>query len=535
MDNYFLAEIRRRCIENGMQPTDIPSPLTTVTEEHLQEQQRLYADILEVTKVFGENTIQLLNGQMVLFLVTDDKGVVIDSFGDRIMKENLSQLNIKEGSLMLEREVGICATLIALNKKIPFQTVGTDHFHLVLHDSACQSVPFSFPGDHRVLEGTISLMTSVVEFSNYQLAMLVNMVESMGRELILRKTNQRQMNFHHLMVNNLDTGILLADRTGEIVDFNHIAQSMIPDDIAVGQSSLQITELGPHIAEAINDGLRQRDIEVHYHVNGEHTVCLVDVIPIFEHGMIQGAYAQLRDITERYLLEQQVIVSEKLSAIGKLAAGLAHEIRNPLTVIMGFVQMIRSRRLDPVSARYMSFVHEELERVKSLVSDFVTMSKPSVPIVKPIEINAFLDSVLWVMEGQAALHDIRFVRDYQTANEDILLADASQIKQVLINILQNAVEASEPNEVVTIKTKKSNNHFIITISDNGIGISPENLTKIQNPFFTTKESGTGLGLSVSYRIINNHNGEITIDSILGAGTDFNIHLPMTSILEECSV
>lgn len=535
MENYFLAEIRRRCFENGMQPTDIPSPLTTVTEEHLQKQKRLYADILEVTNVFGENTIKLLNGQMVLFLVTDDEGVVIDSFGDRIMKENLSQLNIKEGSLMLEREVGICATLVALDKKIPFQTVGTDHFHLVLHDSACQSVPFSFPSDHGVLEGTISLMTSIVEFSNYQLAMLVNMVESMGRELILRKTNQRQLNLHHLMVNNLDTGILLADQYGVIVDFNHIAQSMIPDYIAVGESSLHITELGPHIAEAIAAGRRQRGIEVHFNVKGIHTVCLVDILPIFENGRIQGAYAQLRDITERYLLEQQIIVSEKLSAIGKLAAGLAHEIRNPLTVIMGFVQMIRSHQLDPLTTKYIGYVHEELERVKNLVSDFVTMSKPSVPIVKPIHINDFLDNVLRVMEGQAALHDIRYVRDYHTTGEDILFADAAQIKQVLINMLQNAVEASEPNEIVTLKTRKNNNQLIITISDNGSGISPENLTKIQNPFFTTKESGTGLGLSVSYRIINNHNGEITVDSILGTGTDFNIHLPMTSILEECSV
>lgn len=538
MENNLLAEIRRRCIANGMQPTDVPSPLTKVTEEHLQTQKRLYADILEVTEIFGENTIKLLNGQMVLFLVTDDKGLVIDSFGDRILKENLSQLNIKEGRMLLEREVGICATLIALEKKIPFQTVGTDHFHLALHDSACHSVPFSFPEPHGgqgVLEGTISLMTSIVEFSNYQLAMLVNMVESMARELILRRTNQRQLNLHHLMVNNLDTGILLADQAGVIVDFNKVALSIIPDRIEVGQSALQIAELGPYISEAITKGRRQRDIEVHYNVDGVHTVCLMDMIPIFESGVIQGVYAQVRDITERYLLEQQIIVSEKLSAIGKLAAGLAHEIRNPLTTIMGFVQITHSRLLDPVTKRYMGYVQEELERVKNLVSDFVTMSKPSVPIVKPIAINAFLDSVLSFMEGQAALHDIRFVRDYHTAEEEILFADAAQIKQVLFNILQNAVEASEPHQIVTLRTQKLGDNLLITISDQGSGICPENLTKVQNPFFTTKENGTGLGLSVSYRIINNHNGEITIDSRWGGGTDFNIQLPLTSNYKECSM
>jgi len=539
MENNLLAEIRRRCIENGMQPTDVPSPLTKVTDEHLQKQKRLYADILEVTEIIGENTIKLLNGQMVLFLVTDDKGLVIDSFGDRIMKENLSQLNITDGSLLIEREVGICATLIALDKKIPFQTVGTDHFHLALHDSACHSVPFSFPdnyGGQGILEGTISLMTSVVDFSNYPLAMLVNMVDSMARELILRSTNQRQLDLHHLMVNNLDTGILLVDRLGFIVDFNKVVINMIPDCISVGQTSHHMTELGSYILEAIREGQPQRDIEIHYNVNGVHTICLVDIIPIFEKGNIEGAYAQFRDITERYYLEQQVIVSEKLSAIGKLAAGLAHEIRNPLTTIMGFVQITRSRPLDPVTTRYMGYVQEELERVKNLVSDFVTMSKPSVPIVKPIEINAFLDSVLRFMEGHATLHDIRFTRSYHTSNQDILNADTAQIKQVLINMLQNAVEASEPNETVTLKTRKQDNCLIITVSDNGIGISPENMTKIQNPFFTTKDNGTGLGLSVSYRIINNHNGEITIDSRLGVGTDFNIHLPLTcNNIKECSM
>jgi signal transduction histidine kinase len=203
---------------------------------------------------------------------------------------------------------------------------------------------------------------------------------------------------------------------------------------------------------------------------------------------------------------------------------------------MGFVQITRSRPLDPVTTRYLGYVHEELERVKNLVSDFVTMSKPSVPIIKPIEINTFLDSVLRFMEGHAALHDVRFARDYYTAHEEILLADAAQIKQVLINILQNAVEASEPKEIVTLKTRKLSNSLVITVSDNGIGISPENLTKIQNPFFTTKDNGTGLGLSVSYRIINNHNGEITIDSRLGVGTDFNIHLPLTcDNIKECSM
>ncbi|WP_145133602.1 nitrogen regulation protein NR(II) [Paenibacillus sp. Y412MC10] len=535
MENNYLAEVRRRCIAYGMQPTDVPSPVTTVSEEHLQRQKRVYADILEVTKGFGENTIQLLNGQMVSFLVTDDKGLVIDSFGDRIIREHLSQLNIKEGSLLIEREVGICATLITLENKIPFQTVGTDHYHLVLHESACHSVPFSVPGNHGVREGTISLMTSIVDFSNYQLAMLVNMVESMGRELKLRKTNQRQLDLHHLMVDNLDTGILLADRSGTVVDFNHVALNIIPDYISVGQSSYQITELGPHFLQTIANGQRQRGIEVHFHAGGTHTVCLADIIPIFENGIIQGAYAQLRDITERYLLEQQIIVSEKLSAIGKLAAGLAHEIRNPLTSIMGFVQIIRERPLDPDTARYLGFVHEELVRVKNLVSDFVTMSKPSFPIVKPIEINLFLDSVLDFMEGQAALHDIRFIRDYHTGDQDILYADASQIKQVLINILQNAVEASQPKEAVTLKSTIQNKHLTITISDNGSGISPENLTKIQNPFFTTKENGTGLGLSVSYRIINNHNGEITVDSRLGAGTEFNIRLPLSGILKECPV
>ncbi|KAF9123673.1 hypothetical protein BGX30_001317 [Mortierella sp. GBA39] len=357
MENNYLAEVRRRCIAYGMQPTDVPSPLTTVSEEHLQRQKRLYADILEVTKGFGENTIQLLNGQMVSFLVTDDKG------------------------------------------------------------------------NHGLREGTISLMTSIVDFSNYQLAMLVNMAESMGRELKLRKTNQRQLDLHHLMVDNLDTGILLADRSGIVVDFNHVALNIIPDYISVGQSSYQITELGPLFLQTIANGQRQRGIEVHFHAGGTHTVCLADIIPIFENGIIQGAYAQLRDITERYLLEQQIIVSEKLSAIGKLAAGLAHEIRNPLTSIMGFVQIIRERPLDPDTTRYLGFVHEELVRVKNLVSDFVTMSKPSFPIVKPIEINLFLDSVLDFMEGQAALHDIRFIRDYHTGDQDILYADASQIKQ----------------------------------------------------------------------------------------------------------
>lgn len=255
---------------------------------------------------------------------------------------------------------------------------------------------------------------------------------------------------------------------------------------------------------------------------------MVDANPIIEEGYVRGVYIQLKDVTEKYELEQHVIISDRFSAIGKLAAGLAHEIRNPLTSVMGFMQILKNSGDYSKAESYMPIMYGELQRVKQLVSDFVLASKPSAPLTSETNLHHLLDETVMFMESQALLKGVELSKEYNIPQNVMLHIDAAQIKQVLINTIQNAIEATESSGghvTLGCHVNAKKNMCVISIEDTGVGMDEEELNQITTPFFTTKETGTGLGMAVTYRIIENHGGKIRINSKKGVGTRVDIILP----------
>jgi two-component system, sporulation sensor kinase E len=247
-------------------------------------------------------------------------------------------------------------------------------------------------------------------------------------------------------------------------------------------------------------------------------------------GILKVIKMGMTDLEYIKALEQQVIASERLSSIGKMAAGLAHEIRNPLTTVMGFLQIMRSNKDYTKAEAYIDVIYDELTRMKHLISDFVTLSKPSPPDILPVGVTSFLTSVIGLMESQSLLRGVQVDTDYAEISEDCLInIDTNQIKQVMMNIIQNAMEAMEGREgsvTVGCVYDKDAGNCCISVTDMGIGMNEEALDKVNTPFFTTKESGTGLGLSVCYTIIESHGGVIKVSSTVGVGTRFEINLPI---------
>lgn len=230
-------------------------------------------------------------------------------------------------------------------------------------------------------------------------------------------------------------------------------------------------------------------------------------------------------------LEEQIRQNEKFSVVGKLAAGLAHEIRNPMTSIKGFLQLIFSNTDDKTTKNYLNIVLEDLERICNLVNNFLLLSKPSAPKFDIYNINSVLNEVLEIMKSDAMENDISLQIDLSNGLPQIY-ADKEQFKQVVVNIIRNSIEALKEQKgskgVITVHTYKLPNEDLIrtTIADNGPGISKENQSKIFDPFFTTKDEGTGLGLSVSYQIIENMYGRISLESEEGSGTATHIDIPI---------
>lgn len=230
------------------------------------------------------------------------------------------------------------------------------------------------------------------------------------------------------------------------------------------------------------------------------------------------------DITEQKKTEEMLLKSEKLSLVGELAAGLAHEIRNPLTTIKGLVQVLQETTADK-KALYSDIILTEIDRINYIVSEFMVLAKPHAVYFNECNLTDILKKVIYLLEAEANLKNVVIINDI--ANEDVTLhGEKNQLTQVFVNLFKNAMEALPNGGVIRVSTAVVNDNIKISIEDNGVGMSEEQVKRIGEPFYTTKAMGTGLGLMVSYKIIQNHKGSISVKSELNKGTTFDIMLPL---------
>lgn len=241
-------------------------------------------------------------------------------------------------------------------------------------------------------------------------------------------------------------------------------------------------------------------------------------------GHIQHVIAICRDITERRQTEEFIRRSEKLSIVGELAAGIAHEIRNPLTSLRGFIQLFQSEdKLGVKRARH-EIMLSEIDRINEIVGELLVLAKPSREHYDIRSISEMLNDVITLLEAQANLNNVEMIKEFDS-NLPLAVCNSS-IKQVFINLLKNAMESMTNGGKIVVNVKKMNDKICIRVIDEGSGIPQDQLSRIGQPFYTTKESGTGLGLMVSQRIILNHKGTMHIESEEGKGTCVEILLPI---------
>ncbi|WP_084423152.1 two-component system sensor histidine kinase NtrB [Cohnella thermotolerans] len=246
-------------------------------------------------------------------------------------------------------------------------------------------------------------------------------------------------------------------------------------------------------------------------------------------GKVIGAYVLFRDVTQLMALEEQVRRSDRLKMIGEVAAGTAHEIRNPLTAIRGFIQLLHrslaerqmNRELD-----YVDIVLAELERVNALVNEFLLLSKPKKVELQPVRLGKLFDEMLPMLRNEAVMHNVTL--QYIPRNElPSIFADKELLKQVFLNLGKNAIEAMTEGGMLIIRERPcppGAAEVTVDVCDNGPGIPEEMIDRVFDPFFTTKEQGTGLGLSICQRIVHELGGRIEVSSGTG-GTVFSVTIP----------
>jgi two-component system sensor kinase FixL len=234
--------------------------------------------------------------------------------------------------------------------------------------------------------------------------------------------------------------------------------------------------------------------------------------------------AIIRDVSEQKQLEKKLLQSERLAAVGQAVAHVAHEIKNPLMIIGGFSHQIRKCLTDPKAVQKLDMIFEEVRRLEKLVANLGDFTKEYSLVRRSADINMVLRDVLRIMNEIYGFGKYHFREELSSELKEIH-CDPDKLKQVFMNVIANAVEAMEGGGTVSIYTRRCPQFVEIRISDEGIGIHEQDLTRIFDPFYTTRQKGSGLGLAISYKIIEAHSGEIEAESRPGEGTTFYIRLP----------
>ncbi|MFD1736994.1 ATP-binding protein [Bacillus salitolerans] len=352
-----------------------------------------------------------------------------------------------------------------------------------------------------------------------------------------KRTTFNFKQLHHqseLILSSLTEGVFGLDLDGNISFVNPASSRLIRVDAdqLIGRTPFETfikqRREESELIHTLTDGKTRTNNDGYFHnSNGTRFPVEYTVKAMYEDGNISGAIVTFKDITERKESEKYMLQSEKLSLAGQLAAGIAHEIRNPLTSIKGFLQMIKAGYQKD---SYIDIMTKELDRIELIASELLLLAKPQINQYKPVEIGHLLKEVVSILDTESIMNDVEvtFFSEY----EDLIInGDPNQIKQVFLNFIKNAIDASSKGQNVQIKLLKEEEHALILVKDYGVGIPEEKLGQLGQPFYSTKEKGTGLGLMVSYNIIENHRGQISVKSKLNEGTTFEVRFPIVVNLD----
>ncbi|MEH7107541.1 PAS domain-containing sensor histidine kinase [Bacillus sp. JJ1764] len=261
-------------------------------------------------------------------------------------------------------------------------------------------------------------------------------------------------------------------------------------------------------------------------VHGKMIILQCTAQPININGNITGIIGYAKDITSIRDTEERLRRTEKLSVVGELSASVAHEIRNPLTSLKGFVQLLQTE--DTRHQFYYEIMLDELNRINHIVGELLLLAKPQHMKFTQASVQKLLHDVISLLNTEASLYNVQIHYDFPEIDLEIE-CEPNQFKQLFINIIKNGIEASQNGGTVflTLERLETSAMASITIRDNGCGISKERLKRIGEPFYSSKEKGTGLGLTVSYKIVQSHHGTIVVESQKNHGTTVKVQLPIS--------
>ncbi|HCW3112901.1 TPA: two-component system sensor histidine kinase AtoS [Citrobacter amalonaticus] len=348
----------------------------------------------------------------------------------------------------------------------------------------------------------------------------------------LAQTLRETKTLNDLIIENAADGVIAIDRQGDVTTMNPAAEMITGYTLneLVGRPYATLFS-DPHFASPVLDtlahGTEHLAQEVSFPARDRTIELSVTTSRIHNpNGELIGALVIFSDLTARKETQRRLAQTERLATLGELMAGVAHEVRNPLTAIRGYVQIIRQQTSLPVHQEYLSVVLKEIDSINKVIQQLLDFSRPRQSQWQQVLLNSLIEETLILVQTSGVQARITFNFEQDTGLPAIV-ADRELLKQVILNLLINAVQAINARGEIRIRTwQYSATQQAVAIEDNGGGIDIALQKKIFDPFFTTRASGTGLGLALSQRIINAHQGDIHVASMPGCGATFTLILPI---------
>ncbi len=334
------------------------------------------------------------------------------------------------------------------------------------------------------------------------------------------------------VVTSLPVGLIATDKDGRIAFFNGAAERITGLDLSRARGRAPETVL-PHpfrdLKESLDRGetITEREMECQFTAARIVPVSVSASEIINEEGQFVGEVFILRDLGEVRALQEEIRRTEKLAAIGGLAAGVAHEIRNPLSSIKGIASYYKNKFEDGSQDREMAGVMiEEVDRLSRVISELLEFARPATLNLKPTDVNQLLEHAVRLIQAEAAAKKVEIQR-HLSPDRVPARVDPDRLTQCFLNLYLNALQAMEDGGRLTIASAvEAGDRVVIDIEDTGPGIAAKDLGQIFDPYFTTKPKGTGLGLAIVHKIVEAHRGQIKVRSTTGQGTVFSLTLPL---------
>jgi len=385
-------------------------------------------------------------------------------------------------------------------------------------------------------------LSAAILYQDGEEAGSVGFLTDLRERKVLEKQLVNTLLLRDNLIENSPSATIFIRKGGMISIFNSAAEKLLgyKKEEVIGKMSVEAfypREVAKQVMKELRSDeyggpgiLERREMSLKDKFGNEIPVYLYAAI-VYEDGKEAGSVGIVTDQRERKELERALMRSEKLSSLGKLSAGIAHEINQPLTGVLTFASLLQKKYKDDDPTRKdLEIIVRETKRIRGIVQRVLDFARETPLKKKALQIQQIVDQTLGIVEHQECFFGVTIKKEYDLKVPEVVI-DPSQMEQVFLNIILNAADAMNGSGTLTVRTRADQKWVMVDLEDTGRGMPEEIIDKIFDPFFTTKDStegsGMGLGLALSYGIVKNHDGDIRVKSKVGKGTTFTITLPLT--------